>query len=57
MNIIKKPFFENLIDGSLNKLGGLSIKIAESSMGKCTGLGLYETTFPQELLGLEEEEK
>lgn len=55
MNVTKKSFIENLIDTSLHQLGELSIKITESSMGKCIGFGLYETNFPQELLRLEEE--
>lgn len=54
MNIIKNSLIENLIDASLNKLGEISIKITESSTEACCSFGgLYETTFPQELLELE----
>lgn len=55
MNVIKKSFIENLIDGSLNKLGELSVKIAETSTEKCCAVGgFYESHFPKELLDLEE---
>ena len=58
MNIIKKSFVENLIDSSLHKLGELSVKIAESSTKTCCfSGGMYETKFPEDLLGLEEEKQ
>lgn len=55
MNIIKKSFIETLIDASLHQLGELSIKITDSSMLECAGFGLYEPSFPKELLESEEE--
>lgn len=55
MNIIKNSLIENLIEVSLQQLGDLSVKIAESSASKCCfSGGLYETEFPKELLELEE---
>lgn len=55
MNTIKNSLIENLIEISLQQLGELSVKIAESSASKCCfSGGIYESKFPEELLELEE---
>lgn len=55
MSITKKLLIENLVNLSLQHLGKLSLKIAESSATKCCfGGGLYEPKFPEELIKLED---